>query len=102
MRAAGVALEVVPVAQHPALWQVHLAVCEGRAGATECAVVRESIQDLRERRVDGILLACTEFPLVLDGADLSADVIDPLDHLAEAAVRAAIEEDTDGPTDQAA
>jgi aspartate/glutamate racemase len=80
--------------RHPALWQVHLAVCEGRAAAAERALVRESIRDLRARRVDGILLACTEFPLALDGADLGADVIDPLDHLAEAAVRAAIGQPT--------
>jgi aspartate racemase len=87
---AGVALEVVPAAWHPVLWQVHLAVCEGRAGAAERRVVREGIRDLYARRVDGVLLGCTEFPLVLDASDLTAGVIDPLDHLAEAAVRAAI------------
>jgi hypothetical protein len=65
-------------------------------------LVREGIRDLRARRVDGILLACTEFPLALDAAELGPDEIDPLDHLAEAAVRAAIAESTDGPPDRGA
>jgi aspartate racemase len=96
--AAGIAHEVVPAARHPALWQVHLAVCEGRAGAAERALLREVIGELRARRVDGVLLGCTEFPLALEESDLTVGVINPLDLLAEAAVRAAIADGTGGPT----
>lgn len=65
------------------------AVNAGRNGDVEEAQLRLAISLLRARHADGIILACTEFPLALGGA-LEPDLINPAELLAEAAVRAAI------------
>lgn len=61
---------------------------EGRAGDAEHAAVRDAVEALRRRRVEGIILGCTELPLMFreDGADL----INPAQLLATAAVKHAI------------
>jgi aspartate racemase len=65
------------------------AVNAGRNGDADEAQLRLAISLLRARHADGIILACTEFPLALGGA-LEPDLINPAELLAEAAVRAAI------------
>lgn len=70
------------------LAEVMRAVNAGRNGDAEEAQLRLAISLLRARHADGILLACTEFPLALSGA-LEPDLINPAELLAEAAVRAA-------------
>src|SRR6185369_15063923 len=50
------------------------------------------VEDQRARQVDGILLGCTEIPLLLGAAGEGADLLNPLQLLAEAVVRLAIEE----------
>ena len=49
-----------------------------------------AVDDLRGRAVDGVILGCTEFPLMLGPAAQAPDLIDPAPLLAEAAVRHAI------------
>jgi aspartate racemase len=65
------------------------AVNAGRNGDAEEAQLRLAVSLLRARPADGIILACTEFPLALAGA-LEPDLINPAELLAEAAVRAAL------------
>jgi aspartate racemase len=71
------------------LASVMRAVNAGRNGEAEEAQLRLAISLLRARHTDGIILACTEFPLALGGA-LEPDLVNPAELLAEAAVRAAI------------
>jgi aspartate/glutamate racemase len=53
--------------------------------------VRDAVESLRRRKVDGIILGCTELPLLLGTeADESADLINPTQMLADAAVAYAI------------
>ena len=67
-----------------------LALMEGREGAELRAVAREAVAALRARGVDGIILGCTEIPLLL-GEDADApDLVNPAQLLAEAAVRHAL------------
>jgi aspartate/glutamate racemase len=70
---------------------VPVAVGEGRSGAAEERLVQRAIALLRSQGADAIILACTEFPVALR-ADLDADLINPAELLAEAAIRAAIAE----------
>lgn len=85
----GVAWVELPGAMQERLAGVMRAVGEGRSGAAEEAQVQHAVAHLRAEGVDGVILACTEFPLALSGAS-EADVINPAALLAEAAVRAAM------------
>jgi aspartate racemase len=66
------------------------AVAEGRDGAVEVAAARAVVEKLRGAGADGVVLGCTEIPLLLRGEDEAPDLINPLALLAEAAVRFAI------------
>jgi aspartate racemase len=66
------------------------AVAEGRDGAADTAAARAAVAALRGATVDGIVLGCTEIPLMLRDEDAAPDLISPLELLAEAAVRYAI------------
>lgn len=69
-----------------AIW----ALIEGRASAQATACAREAIVALRAKQVDGIILGCTEIPLLL-GQDAEApDLVNPAEVLAESAVRHAL------------
>jgi aspartate racemase len=70
----------------------------GIAAVMECAerdedrrTAAEAVAALRERDVEGTILGCTEIPLLLGAEERAADLIHPLQLLAEAAVEAAIE-----------
>jgi aspartate racemase len=65
-------------------------VMEGRDGAESTAVAQEAVDILRARNVDGIILGCTELPLLLRGSAAMSDLVDPAQLLAEAAVRRAM------------
>jgi aspartate/glutamate racemase len=47
---------------------------EGADDAGSAAVAREAVEVLRKRRVDGIILGCTELPLLLKEA---FDLVNP-------------------------
>ena len=79
----------LPSRHRDSLAAVMRAVNAGRNGETEEAQLRMAVSLLRARHADGIILACTEFPLALSGT-LEPDLINPAELLAEAAVRAAM------------
>lgn len=86
----GFKVETIPAElQHP-LDAAIMAVSEGRNGDTEAAHGRRAVEELRSRGTDGILLGCTEIPLLLGQNRYAPDLVDPLELLAEAAVRHAI------------
>jgi aspartate/glutamate racemase len=62
---------------------------EGRDVASPDAA-HAAVQELRAKRVDGIILGCTEIPLLLRDDAEAQDLLNPAQFLAEAAVRAAI------------
>lgn len=65
-------------------------VMEGRDGPEDVELVRKAIAHLRSKKVDGIILGCTELPLLLGKEADGPDFINPSQVLAEAAVRRAI------------
>jgi aspartate racemase len=67
-----------------------MAVMEGRNGADSTEQARRAVMELRERGVDGIILGCTEIPLLLHAELDAPDLLNPTALLAEAAVRYAI------------
>ena len=67
-----------------------LALMEGRAGPDARAVARQAVDALRARGVDGVILGCTEIPLLLGGEADAPDLINPAQLLAEATVRYAM------------
>jgi aspartate racemase len=68
-----------------------LALMAGQNGLPEHTAALEAIEELRGRGVDGIILGCTEIPLLLGEAAGAPDLINPAELLAEAAVRFAME-----------
>ena len=66
------------------------AVAEGRETGAHARAARSGVEILRTVPVDGVVLGCTEIPLLL-GEDAEAkDLVSPAALLAEAAVRMAI------------
>jgi aspartate racemase len=73
------------------------AVAEGRDCAADARAARTAVDRLRALPVDGVVLGCTEIPLLL-GEDAEAeDLVSPAALLAEAAVRMAIGNEFDRP-----
>lgn len=67
-----------------------IAVWEGRDSKESTVVANYSVNALRKRGVDGVVLGCTEIPLLLRELSETTDLINPLQLLAEAAVREAM------------
>jgi len=67
-----------------------LRLMEGAAGAAERAAAADALAQLRQRGAQQIVLGCSEIPLLLGAAADAADLVDPVQLLAEAAVEAAI------------
>ena len=63
---------------------------EGRANAGDIEAGQNAVADLRSRGVDGVILGCTELPVLLNPSEDAQDTINPTQMLAEAAVRAAM------------
>ena len=94
LQAAGVTCEILsgePGGLRDRLDQAVWAVMEGRASAAETALAAEAVATLRARGVDGVVLGCTEIPLMLGAVADAAELLNPVQLLAEAAVRFAIE-----------
>jgi aspartate racemase len=85
----GVQYETIDGDLQKRLDQAIFAVTEGRAHETY-DIGREVIAALRDREVQSIILGCTEIPFMLPDAESDPTLINPIQHLAEAAVRAAI------------
>jgi aspartate racemase len=91
MKKLGIESEILDADWRELLNRAIIKLMEGRENDETLATARRSIQMLRERNLDGVLLGCTELPLLLHAQDLEArDLLDPLDLLAEAAVRGAM------------
>jgi aspartate racemase len=90
LRERGVHREAIDAALQAPLDAAIRAVMEGRDGAAETEAARAAVASLRARPVDGIILGCTEIPLLLREEAEAADLVNPAALLAEAAVRFAI------------
>lgn len=88
--AAGIRWESITSELQAPLDQAIMQVMDGSNDAESTAHARSAVAMLRSRGVDGIILGCTEIPLLLQ-ADLGdADLLNPAALLAEATVRQAI------------
>jgi aspartate racemase len=64
---------------------------EGRVDAESVAAAHDAVAALRGRNVDGIIPGCTQVPLLLGvAADNDAELVNPAELLAAAAVKAAL------------
>jgi aspartate racemase len=87
----GLAFEVVDPALRDRVDEAVLRLMEGSEDDGGRRAAREALAALRQRGVDGVILGCTEIPLLL-GADAEApDLVNPAQLLAQAAVARAIE-----------
>ena len=94
----GVACETIDANAQDRIDAAILGVMEGRDGDAERKAVRAAVDELRARSVDGLLLGCTELPLLLDDVDDAKDLVNPAGLLAEAAVRFATDPGLTHPT----
>lgn len=86
----GLACETLPAELRDKLNLAIFALMEGRAGPESSAIAREAVDFLRARHVDGIILGCTEIPLLLNEDTPAPDLLNPAQLLAEATVRQAL------------
>lgn len=88
---AGIRWESISSELQAPLDRAIMQVMDGSNDAESTAAARQAVTALRSQGVQGIILGCTEIPLLLE-ADLGdVDLINPGALLAEAAVRHAIE-----------
>lgn len=92
LSALGIECETLPPSLRAALDQGIGAVMEGRESEEHRAVARRALETLRGRSIEGAILGCTEIPLLLGEAGVDTDLLNPLQLLAAAAVRAALDE----------
>lgn len=90
LRQRGIACETIDGTLQARLDAAIQAVMEGREGAAEAEAARTAVATLRAASVDGVVLGCTEIPLLLGEEAEGKDLVNPLVLLAEAAVRLAI------------
>ena len=90
LRRRGVTCETIDGSLQARLDVSIQAVMEGGEGVTETAAAVAAVTTLRAAPVDGVVLGCTEIPLLLGDQAEAGDLINPLALLAEAAVRLAI------------
>src|SRR5262249_11285474 len=86
----GIAWETADAERRAALDGAVFRQMEGRDDAESAAAARAAVADLRARHVDGVIPGCTEIPLLLREAAEAADLINPAELLAEAAVKTAL------------
>jgi aspartate racemase len=85
----GIACETLGPESRASLDKAIGRLMEGRE-AESAAAAREAVAALRARGIDGVILGCTEIPLLLRESADEADLINPAQLLAEATVRAAL------------
>jgi aspartate racemase len=89
LRERGVRCEVIDAqAQEPIDGGIR-AVMEGRQAEADTRAALDAVNTLRRRGVNGVVLGCTEIPLLLRDAADAPDLIHPAALLAEATVRLA-------------
>jgi aspartate racemase len=87
----GLACETLGFGLRERLDEQILLSMEGREDTNANEIAQKAVNSLRERSVDGIILGCTEIPLLLGKLAAAEDLINPAELLAEAAIRHAIE-----------
>ena len=92
LRKRGVACESIDTTRQARLDAAIQALMEGGEGPAETDAARSAVASLRAARVDGVVLGCTEIPLLLGDEAEAKDLVSPLALLAEAAVRHAIDD----------
>jgi aspartate racemase len=97
LRAQGIRCEAIDATRQASLDAAILTLMEGREGATESETARVAVETVRARGVDGVVLGCTEIPLLLGEDADGKDLVNPVALLAEAAVRAALGEPAGSP-----
>lgn len=90
LAAMGIGVETLAPGQLDPLDGAIRALMEGRETDASRNVVHDAIAALRKRGVEGIILGCTEIPLLLGAAADAPDLLNPAQLLAEAAVAKAI------------
>jgi aspartate racemase len=80
----GLAVELIDAELQARLNAAIMALMEGRAFDH---AAEDAVSVLRHKGVDGVILGCTEIPLLLGEKANRSDFINPLEHLAEAAVK---------------
>ena len=86
----GIACETVDADARRRLDGSIMGLIEGRTDAAVSAPAHELVKELRSRGVDGIIPGCTEIPLLLGAAASDADLVNPAQLLAEAAIERAL------------
>ena len=89
LRERGIHCEGIDATRQSRLDGAIRAVMEGRDGAADVQAARDAVDTLRAARVDGLVLGCTEIPLLLGREAEKKDLVDPVAALADAAVRLA-------------
>ncbi len=91
LHAAGIVCETIDTTMQARLNSAIQRVMEGAEGADDAEAARTAVATLQARGVDGIILGCTEIPLLLGDGFETDDFLNPAALLAEAAVRFALE-----------
>lgn len=89
LREMGIIPETISAELASSLDHAIMALSAGSETLQDRLVAREAVEILRARDVDGIILGCTEIPLLLQ--EEAADLIDRLQLLAETAVKYALQ-----------
>ena len=91
LAAIGLPYEILEPERRSSLDAAILRLMEGSEDDGSRRVAREAVAELRGRGVDGIILGCTEIPLLLGADAEAADLVNPAEQLARAAVSRALE-----------
>jgi aspartate racemase len=87
----GIAHEVLTPEDREPINAAMFRIMEGRERAEDQRLARAAVEGLRRRGVAGVVLGCTELPLLLGEHGEAPDLLNPLQLLAEGAVQRAIE-----------
>jgi aspartate racemase len=90
LESMGIPFEILGEEQRARLNGAIVKLMEGREDAAARAIAVESVSALRERGVDGVILGCTEIPLLMGELADAPGLLNPAALLAEAAVARAI------------
>ena len=87
----GIAYEILEAERREPLTRAIFRLMEGRDDDEGRRLARGAVERLRDRRVEGVILGCTELPLLLREHAEAADLLNPTQLLAEAAVERALD-----------
>jgi len=91
LQALGIVCETIDNGSQQRLNGAIFKVMEGTDGEAEKKIAMDAIEQLRSKNVDGIIPGCTEIPFLLQAEMNAVDIINPIQILAEAAVKFSIQ-----------